>query len=198
VVNTQASYTIGQVVPYHKPRGVVSDIPCAPRWNALRVPPGQEAAKTAMLRSAGVFAMFPKEERTRFKNGKKIVTEHATVTQLIYARFTHEPQWDVMKDRRIIAGVICHNARPVNIHPDIIRQVQGLPTEAERIAEAKRQMQEALYRVEPGDKAEILEGPLAGLVVEISAVQGKRIWWMPVGGGIKGEASHGSLRRVEP
>ena len=142
--------------------------------------------------------MFPKEERTRFKNGRKIVTEHATVTQLIYARFTSEPQWDVMKDRRIITGVICHNARPVSIHPDIIRQVQGLPTEAERIAEAKRQMQEALYRVEPGDKAEILEGPLAGLVVEISAVQGKRIWWMPVGGGIKGEASHGSLRRVEP
>lgn len=193
----EAGYTIGQVFAYHKPRGVVSETPCAPRWHALRVPPGAEGAKTQMLRSAGVFATYPKEERTRFRNGQKITTEHATVTQLIYAKFKQVPNWDVMRDRRIITGVICHDARPVAIHPDIIRQVQGLPTRAEQIAEAKRQMQLAMLRVEPGDRAEFLEGPLSSLVVEITEVKGKRIWWMPVGGGIKGETQFGSVRRVD-
>ena len=192
----EAGYTIGQVVPYERPRGVVSDTLCTPRWHALRVPAGQEAAKTAILRRAGVFTQFPKEKRTRFRSGKKIVTEHATVTQLIYARFVRQPQWDVLRDRRIITGVICHEARPVDIPPDIIRQVMGLPTRAEQIAEANRQMQEQLFHVEAGDRAEILDGPLAGLVVEISNIQDGRIWWAPVGGGIKGEASFGSLRRV--
>lgn len=163
----------------------------APRWHALRVRPGKEKTSREILKANGVHSFFPIEERTRFFQGKRIVSEHAQVTQIIYARFKRQPQWDVMQERSIITGVFCIGTSPIVLGSDIIRTIQGLPTRAEELQAAR----EALMRVGEGDNAEILGGPLAGLVVDVTKVRGGQVWWQAITG-IKGQIDRKGLRKL--
>lgn len=183
---------VGDTLPYTAPRGIIGDkLPVGEyRWHALRVPPMKERAACAMLKAQRVFAFCPMEDRTRFRKGRKIVQSFPTVTQIIYARFRHQPNWDVMKDRKLITGVFCNGNRPIHLHPDVIRAIQGLPTRAERLQEARDEM----MRLYPGDRADMLDGPLAGFVVDVTRTEKGRVWWETFGG-IKGSSDAGVLRK---
>lgn len=183
---------IGDTMPYDPPRGIAGEkLPVAEyRWHALRVPPMRERAACAMLKAQRVFAFCPMEDRVRFRKGRKIVQSFPTVTQIIYARFRHRPNWDVMLARKLITGVFCDGNIPIALHPDVIRAIQGLPTRAERLAEARAEM----LRLRPGDRADMLDGPLAGFVVDVTRTEKGRVWWETIGG-IKGSSEERLLAK---
>lgn len=167
------TYQIGQKMPYIAPRGLTGEELEKSRWHALRVAPGQEKAKAEMLKAEGIHAFFPTEERQRWRHGQKIVREHPTVTQIVYAKFRQVPHWDVLRERRIITGVFCNGGRPIILPGEVIRSIQGLPTRAELLRQAKAEM----LALRPGDRAELIDGPLAGIVVEVETVRDRRVWW---------------------
>lgn len=183
---------IGDVVPLTAKRGIVGSPLASPRWHALRVAPLKERASRETLKANGIHCFYPTEERMRVQRGKRITWDHPQVTQIIYARFKHQPQWDVLRDRKIITGVFCIGTTPIILPSDVIRQVQGLPTRAEEL----RQAREALMRISEGDRAEVLDGPLAGLVVDVTRTNDGRVWWQTIAG-IKGQIDRDGLRKLD-
>ena len=175
-------------------RGITGQPLDAPRWYALRVAPGREAKTLTKLGKDVADACYPTEERHRFVKGKKVTTKHPAITQFIYAKFTHAPQWDVLKARNIITGVISTDCRPIILHPDTIRAIMGLPTEAERLA-AER---EERMRIYPGEKVELVNGLVAGFFVDVTASKDGRIFWeyLTGAGTIKGESKREDVRKV--
>jgi transcription antitermination factor NusG len=161
-----------------------------PTWHCVIVHPQCEAKARAYFRARDVFAFYPSETRTRHVRGKKIETERPCIPGHLYVQFRKRPQWHVLKARRIIAGIFCTGNVPVAIHPTVIRHLQGLTVEAQRLAEARAEM----LRVREGDKATIISGALAGLVVDVGQITGDEVWLnLQFGGRIK--ASIKSLER---
>jgi hypothetical protein len=73
----------------------------------------------------------------------------------------------------------------------VIKHLQGLTVEAERLEAARAEM----ARVREGDTATILTGPLAGLVVEVGKITGREAWLnIPFGGRIKADVA--GLQRI--
>ena len=188
----RSEFTVGQVVPATPMRGVThgARLPKAV-WHALCVAPGKEAAASKTLKAAGVYSFYPTEDRVYVVRGEKITRSYPTVTRIIYARFRHAPQWDVMRERKIITGVFCRGTDPIALPGDVIRIVQGLPTTAERIAAARAE----LLAIHPGDQAQIASGPMAGFAVDVMQVVDGRAWWQTVTG-IKGSSAVGMLSKV--
>jgi transcription antitermination factor NusG len=185
----------GDVLPVEFHRGIVGAKLDTARWHALVTPPGKEQAAKAVLAREGVFSFYPTEERTRFFRGEKIVTKHPTITRIIYARFKRQPQWDVLRARRVINGVFCYGTRPIALPYDVIRSLQGLPTRIERLQAAK----EALQRLYAGETVQVTEGPLSGFMVDVTQAKDGRVWWqaiMPNGLPIKGESSRDEVQRL--
>jgi len=188
----KSKFYIGQVMPKAGTRGITTGDRLTPSvWHALRVKPGDERAACAKLAKAGVFAFYPQEDRVYVVRGEKITKSYPTITQIIYAKFRHAPQWDVMRDRGIITGVFCNGTTPIVLPSDVIRIVQGLPTTAERVAAAKA----ALMAINAGDTAQIKDGPLAGLCVDVVRVCDGRVWWQTAFG-LKGQATAGGMVKV--
>lgn len=119
-----------------------------------------------MLRAHDIHAQFPIREKRYHQRGKAVVRKLPVITQVVYAQFKAAPQWDILKRRRLITGVYGRNAVPIAIPYDVIRAVMGLPTVAEELEAARRE----LLRVREGDRAEITLGPLSGLVVDVREV----------------------------
>lgn len=164
-----------------------------PAWYGLVVAPQQEAKTKHKLENAGAEVMYPTVERIRHISGKKHVTVLPMISRIIYARFSFDPQWHVMRERRIIAGVFCIGNTPLQLSPDDVATVMNLPTEAERI-EAERIEAE---RPRVGGKAEIIDGPFSGFFVDVTRVEAGRVWYELLGDlRIKGEASEAAIRRV--
>lgn len=191
------AYQIGVVYPLERPRGIFSGEEIRPTWYALTVPPNKEKAARETLRAQGVYAFYPSETkryRNRFSPDKPIKVERPIVSSLVYAMFRHAPQWDVMKEqRRIITGVYSINGSPIAIPSDVIRHLQGMTVEAERLREAKAD----LLRIREGDRATIVSGPLAGFAVDVDSVAHGQVWFRFLTGG-KGSADIGSLQREVP
>ncbi len=185
-------YHIGDVIPAAQPRlGIVSGPEHPPIWHALIVAPQKEIAVRDYLRAQGIYAFFPSIIKARHTHGKRYEREHPIVSQHVYAQFRQQPQWAEMKqNRRLITGVFCIGGRPIEIHRDVIRHLQGLTVEAERLREARAEM----LRVRPGDKAMITDGPLAGFMVEVDEVKGGEALFRFWTGG-KGRASVKTLER---
>lgn len=203
-MDRQAGYYIGQVIPAEPQRGIVHGPEIAPIWHALIVPPQKELAVREYLRAQGVFSFFPSENRVRVHKGRRIEREHPLVTRHVYAQFRQAPQWDVMKlRRRLIHGVFCVREEPVIIPAAIIKRLQGLTVEAEKLVMAKeelRRQRAAAMLVKPGDRAEVVSGPLGGFMVDVLEVKGGEAWFQFLTGG-KGRASADSLapiRGLEP
>ncbi len=185
---------IGQIVPYTAPRRIVSGPETPPIWHCLIVPPQKERAAREFLRKRDIFSFFPSEEITRVVAGKKRTIEKPMITQHVYAQFRQQPQWDVMKRvHRLITGVYCIGGKPVAIPRDVIRHLQGMTVEAERL----RAAQAELMRIREGDTAEIVEGPLAGFSVSVVGTSNGEAWWEMVSGA-KGKMPVSRLRRVLP
>jgi len=143
----------------------------------------------AYFRRKGLYAFYPSQTRTRHIRGRKIDFEVPIIHGHIYVQFRRRPQWHILKARRLISGIYCNGNVPVAIHPDVIRHLQGLTVEAQRLAEARAEM----LRVREGDTATIISGALAGLVVDVGPIRGDEVWLnLPTGGRFKA-----SLRSLE-
>lgn len=181
-MNAQHSYEIGDLVPVSTTRGIASETPIrragvpVSNWYALRVAPGTERATIGKLAREGIYAFCPMSKTARFQHGRKIEIERPTVTQIIYARFKHWPNWDVLKQRKLITGVFCNGVNPVILPKDVIRQLQGLPVKAERMRAAK----EELLRVNAGDTVKLVSGPFEGFTVDVTRSAGGQVWWQTV------------------
>lgn len=183
-------YKIGQIVPYIPPRGIAGKPLPSAVWHALTVPGGREAAARDMLGCLGVHAEFPVRERKYQQRGKSIVRKLPIITRVIYAQFKAEPQWDILKQRKLITGVYGIGERPLVIPYNVVRSVMGLPTVEEELEQARRE----LLMAREGEQATILDGPLSGFVVDVEKVAGGMAWFSTLAG-IKGSAAITSLER---
>lgn len=181
-------YEIGQVLPLDGGRGITAGPEQDPAWFALVVPPMKEAATRDMLKRKGVHAFFPERDRKYHIRGRRFVRKLPIVTGIVYARFTRAPQWDVLRYRRLIQGVFSSDGAPIEIPSEIIREVQGLAADLERLERAKAEM--AKLRV--GDRARVVRGPLEGYLVEVTAHENGRVWFETLTG-IKIEANESFL-----
>ena len=182
---------IGDAVELPPQRGIIGQA-ITPVWHVLEVAPQKERAARERLKAVDQFAFFPSEEKVWFVRGKRFEREQPMITRMVYARFTCAPQWDILKERRIITGVFSINGIPIVIPPDIIRRVQGLPTDAERLAAAKAE----LLRIREGDRAELTDGPFAGHVVDVFSVAHGRVWWETITG-VKGSSDQAKMKRLD-
>ena len=114
-----------------------------------------------MLECRGVHAQFPTRDVRHKLRDKMITRKLPMISRVIYAQFRAAPQWDVMKSRLINTGVYCHGTTPIEIPYNVVRAVMGLPTIAEELEAARRDM----LRVTDGCKAELMVGPMAGFFV---------------------------------
>lgn len=181
---------IGDPWPFESVRGFTGR-PIKPVWHALVTAPQQEAKTAHKLNSAGVEVHYPTKMTVRHINGKRREYVSPMISQIIYAKFSFAPNWDVMKNRRLITGVFCYGNSPIELDPDDINAVMGLPSEAERM-EAERIEAE---RPRVGERAEIMTGTFEGFFVDVTQVQAGRVWFDMLNG-LKGEVSEQHIRRV--
>ncbi|MFV1591285.1 transcription termination/antitermination NusG family protein [Phaeobacter sp. JH20_36] len=186
-------WNIGDPWPFRSSRGIVEN-PCAPVWHALITPPQKEAETARKLENAGCEVQYPTEERVRHIAGKKHVRTAPILPGIIYVKFSYEPNWDVMRRRRIIIGVFSQYGRPVRLSQDQVMSVMGLPTEAER----QRAARLAAVMPVPGEKGCISGGPLSGFLVDVVAVEAGRVWFelVTATGVVRGEDRSGLVRRI--
>jgi transcriptional antiterminator NusG len=183
-------YKIGQIVPFEYQRTIVGEPLDKPTWFALNTPPQREHIAREMLKAKGIHACYPERERTWTIRGKHVTRKYPVVSQIVYAKFKHQPHWDVLKRRRIITGVVSWGTVPIAIPKDTIAAVMGLPTEAEKIEQARRE----LLMVREAEQAVITEGPFAGAVVDVRTIKGG-IAWFEMLTGVKGSARVDTLER---
>ena len=187
----QSQVQVGEkVYTFNAPAEIETGQDGPPTWHCVLVPPQGEAKARAYLMAKGLYAFFPSELKSRHRHGKKVEIERPYIPGHLYVQFRKRPQWHVLKARRLISGIFCTGNVPIVIHPDVIRHLQGLTVEAQRLAEARAEM----LRVREGDTATIISGALAGLVVDVGPITGDEAWLnLQFGGRIK--ASIKSLER---
>ena len=153
---------VGDVVPMdrrYEPLG--EDIP--PVWLALLVPPRKDFAAVDFLKRKGLMAFAPSVTRVRYRRGVRNELRLPAVPGLVVAKFTRAPQWEALRSRRIVNGVLSQGGVPVALDPDQVRRIDGLSAAlAERL------------RCKPGDLVRLARGPLAGYLVEVTAVRGSK------------------------
>ncbi len=182
---------IGDPWPFESVRGFTGAPLSEPVWHALITAPQREQKAAHKLGNAGVEVHYPTIEKNRHIRGKTRKYVHPMISQIIYARFRYVPNWDVMRDRRLITGVFSIGCVPLELSADDVSKVMGLPTEAERL-EADRI--EAM-RPKVGQQAEITDGPLKGFFVDVTRVEYGRVWFETFGG-IKGDAEEEMIQKV--
>ena len=185
------AYRIGDTLPAASVRDIVTDRPTAPTWHCLIVRPQAESKTRAYFDAKGMASFYPSQNYTRHMRGKKIQLERPIITQHVYVQFRNWVNWDVLKARRLITGVYCRGNIPVAIPADVIKHLQGLTVEAERLKAARAEM----LRVRPGDQARIISGPLAGIIVDVGEITGKEAWLTSFGGRVKADIN--SLERIQ-
>lgn len=183
-------YEFGRTYPLDYARGVIGARLSGPKWFALTVPSTKERAVTEYLKQKGVHSCYPERERSWVIRGKRHRRKYPVIAGVIYAKFRHEPQWDILKARRLITGVFSYGNTPIILPGDVVRLVMGLPTRAEEIQAAM----DELKRIREGDRAEIVSGPLDGLLVDVRKVEAGRVWFETLTG-IKGEMDASEMER---
>lgn len=185
---------VGSTEPWTSPPGIVAGPSIKPVWHCLLVESQREQAAREHLRANGVYAFYPSREVVRHRMGRVIRQERPEVTGYVFAQFRAAPQWHVIRARwRLFRGVIACDGVPVAINRDVIRQLQGLTVEAQKLEEARREMR----RIREGDKAQIIEGPLKGFWVDVREVQGGEA--LITGAfGLRTRAQLALMRRVVP
>lgn len=181
---------IGDPWPFENVRGFTGK-PISPVWHALITAPQFEAKTSSKLEAAGVEVHYPKKTIVRHIRGNRREYVSPMISQIIYAKFSFAPQWDVMKDRRLITGVFCIGNEPIRLKPDDINIVMGLPSEAERIEKERIDAE----RPRVGERAEITKGTFEGFFVDVTKVHSGRVWFDMING-LKGEVSQQNIRRV--
>lgn len=190
---TSKALRIGDPWPFESARGITGKPLMGPVWHALIVAPQKEAKAAHKLGNAGVEVQYPTVEKTRHIRGKAQKFIRPMISQIIYAKFNAAPNWDVMRDRKIITGVFSIGSEPLKLRPDDISLVMGLPTEADRIEQER--IDAETPRV--GEQAEIITGPFSGFFVDITRVHAGRVWYEYIGKlGFKGEIDMNGVKRM--
>lgn len=193
---------VGDPWPFESARGLVGD-PCKAVWYALITRPQKERETRHKLQNAGCVVRYPTIDKTRHINGQKRVYTVPIIPRIIYAKFTYEPQWDVMRDRAVIVGVFSHDSQPLAIDEDKVNAIMGLPStvEQERRAALEAEEKERLARFDfnVGDRAVLKEGTFAGFFVEVTKVEVGRVFYEFLNSDfpMKGEDTTGILQRVD-
>lgn len=182
------SVEVGDHVEIPASRSLVGAELPEPIWLALLVAPQKERAARERLRSQdGVFAFYPERKIHKVRNGQTISRTFPVVSQIVYALFHRHPQFDVMRDQGLIRGVFCRGNRPIILPTTIVKSIQGLAVAWDELQEAKTQLRR-------GDRVEIIEGPLAGFMVDVERSVAGRVWWSTALG-MKGEIGISAVRK---
>lgn len=184
---------VGDTVPLDYGRTIEAEPLEASVWHALTVPAGKERSVKQYLKAKGIHSCYPERETAWKVRGKRYTRMVPVISRVVYAKFRNRPNWDVLKARRLITGVYCYGNQPIVIPSDVISHVMGLPTEADKLEAARREM----LRVREGDAATICDGPMADMVVNVTQVRDGRVWWHTLTG-IKGTSSCDAMVRVLP
>lgn len=184
---------IGDPWPFESSRGITGR-PCEPTWHAVICAPQKEARTAQTLKNAGVEVMYPKDERVRHQNGKKYEYTVPMVSRIVYARFAYAPNWDVLRERRVITGVFSTGTTPVALPDATVRAIMGLPIEQDRLE------QERIAAMTPdvGERVQLTSGPFKGFYVDIERSEMGRVWYRSVTsiGAMEGETSIDCIQRL--
>lgn len=189
-------FKIGDTMPVDGRSGL-QDGHTHPTWYALRTPPQKEKAARMYLDAQGIHAFYPNEDRVKYRHGRKITRNFPIVSGYVFARFEGEPRWHVIRSRPFFIGVVSLGGLPFPIPRPTIKRLRGLTVEEKERRRELRELREAARRaLEPreGEQAQILDGPLAGFLVDVTKVAGGRVFYM-MSGGLKGQADVSSLER---
>ena len=189
---------VGEPVDVHPGRAMQAEPPLpSPRWFALVTPPQRERAARSYLKAAGIDAFYPSEEVRTMRRGKRYTRERPIVGGYVFARFTLSPQWDVIRARPFFSGVVAVGLEPYSVPVDTIRRLRGLAADVQREARERAEAIEAA-RLEmmprAGERAHIIEGPLAGFLVDVTSIKG-RMARILLPGGAKALADTSSMVR---
>ncbi len=163
------TYRIGQTIPYEPGRGIEGASLPVPVWHCFWTPPRKEAAAIAWLDLRGVHGWRPVETRwRRITRGKRRKVEYlaSVVLRYVFARFSGKPQWDVLRGCRWITGIVGVGGRPACITDDALSKMAAVPETLAALREARR----AAREITAGCKATIIDGAMAGWVVDIARV----------------------------
>lgn len=159
------------VTPDHRPAMLGADLDGI-AWYIFRTVPQAELPAIAWLARNGIpDAWCPTETRYRkVTRGKraKVQYEAPIAPGYLFVPFTREPIWHILFERAKgkLSRVVSINGVPLAVPERSIAQMKHVP---ERIAAIKAREEEA-RRLNPGDRADVQEGPLAGWTVDISRI----------------------------
>ena len=182
------SYERGQILPLEGGEGIVGHELAFPKWHAVFVPPNKERTTTEALKAKGCFAFYPKRTARWFVRGKKIERDFPQISGMIYAKFKFAPHWHIMRDRRLITGVMSIGCSPIAFPSEVIRRLQGLPSRSEALRQARAELSSLCK----GDTVTMPDGILAGHFVQVSDIgaDGTVFWFNDL---MKGQSRQGRL-----
>lgn len=147
-----------------------------PCWYAFLTPPQREVSAKAWFEFHGIECWYPSETRWRIiprGKRKKAPYEARLVPRYIFARFTGNPQWDILRDCRWLTRAIGVDGVPVPITDETLSQMQQVPSRLESIRakrEAERKAEAEKRIIRPGDKVVVTDGAMAGWIVDVAEI----------------------------
>ncbi len=169
------TYTIGQIFTATPPQPAFG-ADCKPVWHCIIPKPTPKAHEEgrAFFRAANMHAFYPSQERlTRAK--KPLPREVPLLPGYLFAQCLRQPLWHIIKAERWCRDVFKVGDAPVVFPYHLIRHLQGMTVEAEKLERAKCQMAEdmrsAMCPIE-GQAARFVSGPFAGHVVTVESIDG--------------------------
>ena len=193
-----AEYRVGDTFEHVAPRGLQSAQKLDRHvWLGLLTPPQQERLARERLKAEGIHAFYPDEHVRRKIGGKLRTVKKPMVSGYVFARFTHQPNWDVIRGRAYFSGVVSYLGLPYPFPRNDIRNLMGLRITAEERRQAMRERQEAMEAARAprvGEQARIVDGPLKGFCVDVTKVSGRLVAYV-LPNGIPGTASIGTIER---
>ena len=170
------TYQIGQIIRDTKPPPDPFGRDCAPAWYCIIPKPTPKAHEEGreFFRAVNMHSFYPSQERmTRAK--KPAPREVPLVPGYLFAQCLRQPFWHVIKAERWCRDVFKVGEVPVAFPYQLIRHLQGMTVEAEKLEAAKRQMaddmRDAMCPIE-GQAARFVSGPFEGHVVTVESIAG--------------------------
>lgn len=186
---------IGDTVPGGEEQALV--LPGPVQWFGFVTAPQSEAKARAWLRRRGVVAWYPVERIWRDFGGvrrRKVRCERIVVPRYVFARFAGEPRWHLVRECPWLHRVIGFGDRPRPISDATMGRMAEVP----RVLREIRRREEEARRIAPGDSARIVDGPLAGWVVDVSEVRaGVARFLAPGSAALPGEISVARLEKTQ-
>lgn len=146
-------------------------------WFLVRVPSTKEFVLERILDDNGVIAFVPIERRFNRQNGyakKRKELRFPLMPGYLLVGFVQptEAAWATVLRFSLVRGVIGNQGQPVRVPSVQIVQMLQRHTAKEFIAPRAGKWMRSSRDFVPGDTVEVLDGPFAGQIFELSAVKG--------------------------